>query len=197
MALLRLAVGLGNPAPAYTRTRHNVGRDFVDYLAATHKHSFDKNRQADLLRLPDFFGSAPLEPLTAAKLSSYMNQSGPALRGLLAAEGLSLADVLVIVDDFMIPFGTLRLRASGSSGGHNGLNSIIESFGTADFARLRVGVGPVPPGRDPADFVLEPFPDAEWKETPKLFRALEEGVRAFGLQGAERAMNAVNRPHLE
>lgn len=190
---LRLAVGLGNPTSSYTGTRHNIGRDFIEHLASTSKGTFQKIRPA-VHRLPDFFG--PGTEFWAAQLPSYMNQSGPALRQLLQATGMDLASLVVLVDDFMIPFGTLRLRTSGSAGGHNGLKSIIETFGSEAFMRLRVGVGPVPEGGNPADFVLEPFTKTEWQSAPKIFDAMTEGLRVLGTGGAEKAMTAINRAHL-
>jgi PTH1 family peptidyl-tRNA hydrolase len=122
-----------------------------------------------------------------------MNQSGPALKQLLAKENVSIAETLVLVDDFMIPFGSLRLRKTGSSGGHNGLKSIIEAFGTEDFPRLRVGVGPVPSSEDPADFVLETFTKKEETEIPTIFDKITDGINLLVREGFEKAMTALNQ----
>ncbi len=166
-------VGLGNPGPKYSGTRHNIGRMFVEEYFPT--------LPADL--------KSQFNPVV---LGSYMNESGPALRKWSSDP----SHLLVLSDDFMIPFGTLRLRSSGSSGGHNGLNSIIETFNTEDFGRLRIGVGPVPVGEDPADFVLESFTSQEKKQFPKIFEAIAGGLKVFVSEGYERAMNTMNKAHL-
>ena len=195
MSSIRLLVGLGNPGSAYRGTRHNIGRDFVDEAAAAAKKKFEQNRQAEWVRLPVFFGEALADDVVAVRLTIYMNQSGPAIRFIADALKIPLAATLIVVDDFMIPFGTLRLRPRGSSGGHNGLKSIIETFGTEEFARLRVGVGPVPGGQDPADFVLERFTPAEDKQMPALFDAMKTAVATLLRSDVEKAMNAVNRAY--
>lgn len=124
-----------------------------------------------------------------------MNESGPALKNLLAKENISIQETLVVVDDFMIPFGSLRLRKNGSSGGHNGLKSIIDTFGTEDFPRLRVGVGPVPSAEDPADFVLESFTKKEEKEIPVILDRITDGISLLVREGYNKAMTAINQNH--
>lgn len=168
-----LVVGLGNPSLRYNHTRHNVGREFVDYLADLKEKNF-----------------------LLAKLDCFMNESGGPVKRLLEKENLAPSSLLVVVDDFMIPFGTLRLRTRGSSGGHNGLKSIIEHLGTEDFPRLRVGVGPVPDGDDPADFVLEKFTRKELSSLPKLFDSMKQVLDTLTAKGFERAMNETNKAHL-
>ena len=103
--------------------------------------------------------------------------------------------MLILVDDFMIPFGSLRLRGSGSSGGHNGLNSIIETFGTEEIPRLRFGIGPTPAGEDPAEFVLERFSKIEENKIPALFEAAIQGLKILFQNGLDKAMNAANKAH--
>jgi PTH1 family peptidyl-tRNA hydrolase len=185
--LLRLVVGLGNPSPKYGRTRHNVGREFIEFLASETKEVFKKSRQAEILRLPIFIG---------AKLDCFMNESGGPVKELLMTANAKLDEILIVVDDFMIPFGTLRLRPGGSSGGHNGLKSIIEVLGTDQFARLRVGVGPVPEGLDPADFVLQKFTRDEQSSLPKLYAAVNDGIDAIVAGDVQKAMNSVNKSYL-
>lgn len=192
---LRLVVGLGNPGQKYQGTRHNIGRDFIDHVASKHKAEFSQRRQAEIIRLPAFFGQELPRPVTFAKLDTYMNTSGPALQGLLDKEGAKIGDALVVVDEFMLPFGALRLRPEGSAGGHNGLKSLIEVFGTQAFARLRVGVGPLPAGVDPADFVLGRFPGAEREKFPALFDAIGAGIGRALSDDFEKAMTAVNKVH--
>lgn len=147
---MKLIVGLGNPGPRYRGTVHNVGFDVVDELARRRGVSFEA-APADALmaRLRDVDGGALLvKPLT------FMNVSGDAVGALQRYFRVPLEDVLVVVDDVALPAGRLRVRRSGSAGGHNGLTSIIACLGTDGFARLRVGVGRGDPRRDLSDHVL-------------------------------------------
>lgn len=196
MATPRLVVGLGNPGQKYLGTRHNVGRDFVDFLAKEHDVEFSSRRQAEIIRLPVFFGLELPHPVVFARLDTFMNTSGPALQGLAEKEGAKIGDTLVIVDEFMIPFGALRLRSDGSAGGHNGMKSIIETFGSQTFPRLRVGVGPVPAGVDPADFVLARFASTERQKMPELFSAMVGALKSVFTESIDRAMNAANKVHI-
>jgi PTH1 family peptidyl-tRNA hydrolase len=147
---MKLIVGLGNPGPRYRGTVHNVGFDVVDEVARRHRVSFEA-APADALmaRLRDVNGGALL-----AKPLTFMNVSGDAVGALQRYFRIPLEDLLVVVDDVALPAGRLRVRRSGSAGGHNGLKSIIAGLGTDGFARLRVGVGRGDPRRDLSDHVL-------------------------------------------
>ncbi len=193
---MRLVVGLGNPGPSYKGTRHSVGRDFIDHVARAHDVEFSSRRPTEIIRLPAFFGLDLSQPLTFAKLDSFMNLSGPAIQGLADKESVKIGDVLVVVDEFMIPFGALRLRPEGSAGGHNGVKSIIETFGTNVFPRLRVGVGPVPPDTDPAEFVLARFTSDERSKMEAIYKAMAEAITLLVSGGMAPAMNAVNKVHI-
>jgi len=189
--MIRLAVGLGNPGPKYAETRHNLGQQVVMQLAGQSGEKFKKETDGAMAcSIRSFFpdGSA----LRLATLTSYMNESGIALSSALKYHKLSPADLLVVFDDFSLPFGTIRLRPSGSAGGHNGMKSIIETLGTQDFTRLRLGIGPIPEGRDPADFVLQKFTKVERGSlgdfTERSVRALDAAARDLAA-----AMNAYNR----
>ena len=123
-----------------------------------------------------------------------MNDSGSALSGLRArTPDDTLPDLLVLVDDFAIPVGTFRLRGSGSAGGHNGLKSVERAVGTRNYARLRIGVGPVPAGVPHHDFVLEPMPREERRLVEELHPAMVEAVECWMAEGIEAAMNRYNR----
>jgi PTH1 family peptidyl-tRNA hydrolase len=147
---MKLIVGLGNPGPRYRGTVHNVGFDVVDEVAGRRGVSFEA-APADALmaRLRDVDGGALLvKPLT------FMNVSGDAVGALQRYFRVPVEDLLVVVDEVALPAGRLRVRRSGSAGGHNGLKSIIAGLGTDGFARLRVGVGRGDPRRDLSDHVL-------------------------------------------
>ena len=147
---MKLIVGLGNPGPRYRGTFHNVGFDVVDEVARRRGVSFEA-APADALmaRVRDVEGGALL-----AKPLTFMNVSGDAVGALQRYFRIALEDLLVVVDDVALPAGRLRVRRSGSAGGHNGLKSIIACLGTDGFARLRVGVGRGDPRRHLADHVL-------------------------------------------
>ncbi len=190
--MLRLVVGLGNPTPTYKRTRHNVGRDFVDALCGTdHLSDFRTQGQVEVTKA--------FEPndIFVLKSLSFMNESGPALLGFMKKKGIKPEEILVIVDEFMIPFGTLRLGLKGSAGGHNGMKSIIEVLGTQEFKRLRVGIGPVPDGQDPADFVLRKFTPTEQNALPRIFDAIRTCIQLFHQEGFEKAATLTNKNHLD
>jgi PTH1 family peptidyl-tRNA hydrolase len=191
---LQLLVGLGNPGDRYSDTRHNVGFLALDRLAEREHGSF--RQQGRLHGLLADVGSGP-QRLRLLKPQTYMNDSGRSIRAALDWFGLSPQQLLVIVDDMDLPFGRLRLRASGSAGGHNGLRSSIAHLGTEAFARLRIGIGA--PAGDPSQrrertvsHVLGRF-NAE--ERPILDQVLDEvltGVDLIRRQGLERAGNRLN-----
>lgn len=167
---IKLVVGLGNPGKSYAATRHNIGRRIVERL--------EKDKPEGVaLCMPDVF----------------MNTSGGPVAQLARKKGLSPEEVLVVSDDFELPLGRLRIRLRGSSGGHNGLKSVLECMGTQNVPRLRVGIGPVPPEEDPANFVLKPFAAREKKDVEQAVELAAEAVRAVVNEGIETAMNRFNR----
>jgi len=169
---IRLIVGLGNPGSRYDPTRHNVGYRVIDRL-----------REGESLS-----GVRLLKPD-----SVFMNESGGPVAELTRKNGIQPGEILVICDDFSIPLGQLRLRLKGSSGGHNGLNSIMTTLGTQEVPRLRVGIGPVPEGMDPADFVLKPFARAEHAVVQSVIEKAAEAARLAVTGGTETAMNKFNQ----
>lgn len=193
---IRLIVGLGNAKSVYDGTRHNIGRALVDRLAAKSGARFRDIGPADVARV-DRVGAVELSsPVLLSKLNAFMNVSGGPLKRLATIEAIQPDQVLVVMDDFMIPFGAIRLRAKGSAGGHNGLQSVVDAFGTDQVPRLRLGVGPVPGGLDPADFVLESFGTAEEEKMPVFLGAAETAVATLLERGYQAAMNAANKQHL-
>ena len=191
---LQLVVGLGNPGPRYTLTRHNVGFLALERLAAAAGQSF---RQQSKLHGQLAEVGVGKERLRLLMPQTFMNDSGRSVRATLDWFGLRADQVLVVVDDMDLPLGRLRLRASGSAGGHNGLRSIIDHLGSGDFARLRIGIGA--PAGDPLDrksravgHVLGPFSASE---QPLLDQVLAEVIRGIALireRGLERAGNQLN-----
>jgi PTH1 family peptidyl-tRNA hydrolase len=158
---------------------------------------------ADRWRLPAFRRGGPARvavgefagtPVAVVKPQTYMNLSGAALRPLLAEPTFDPArDLLVLVDDAMIPLSTFRLRARGSAGGHNGLGSIEDALQSREYARLRIGVGPVPEGTDDlADFVLAPFAQAEMDALEPLWPVMADAVECWVTDGIDQAMQRFN-----
>ncbi len=190
---MKVVFGLGNPGEDYERTRHNVGWWLIDHLADVWR--FDGWRKDGNARVAT--GRVGGHAVRLVKPQTYMNLSGGALRPYLRRESWSpRTDLLVVVDDAVIPVGTYRLRASGSSGGHNGLKSIEGALGSRDYPRLRIGVGP-PAGRerraDLADFVLDRMSKAEAATIRDLMPQLGAAVETWLSDGIEVAMNKFNR----
>lgn len=185
-----LIVGLGNPGRQYQSTRHNVGFLCVDTLAKRVGLEFRRQRARAEVAEGDAWG----QRVILAKPQTYMNDSGDAVRGLARLSNIPPERILVICDDLDLPFGRLRLREKGSSGGQRGLRSIINQLGTEDFARLRFGIGRPPPGVDPVDYVLTTFTATELKELEPLFDRAIAGIEAWLTSGIAVAMNLVNAP---
>ena len=186
MGHIKLIVGLGNPGKKYVRTRHNAGFNVLDILAeeagAGWKNWKDKAETAVMNRA---------EKVILVKPGLYMNNSGEAVRGLLDYFSITPEEMLVVSDDFSLELGALRMRLKGSSGGHNGLQSIINQTGTSAFARLRLGIGPMPERIDPADFVLSEFNPEQnitMQETYKKAAAVIEDALSSGIEAAVSKM---------
>lgn len=183
-----LIVGLGNPGLAYRHNRHNVGFMVADALAD--KLEIPLKR----VKFKAQIGNGKLEdiPIIIAKPLTFMNNSGEAVAPLVRYFKVPLERLLVIHDDMDLPLGTLRMRPSGGSAGHNGMLSIFDKLGTNAIPRLRVGIGR-PPGRmDPADYVLQDFPRSEEELLSMVIAQACEAVLAFITTGLEKAMNTYN-----
>ncbi len=194
---MRIVVGLGNPGREYVGTRHNVGFELIDRLAKrfgwiTSETDFDRQARSkfDALALDGFAGPAGkallLKPLT------YMNLSGRSVQAAMAFYGVTPADVMVVLDDIALPVGRIRLRGSGSSGGHNGLKDIERALATNAYPRLRIGIDPRPPFIEQKDYVLGKFSNEQRKTLdPTLDRAVDATV-LWMEKGIEPAMNKFN-----
>ncbi len=185
-----LIVGLGNPGEDYADHRHNVGFMCVDVLAGRHGLAFRRSRHRALVAE----GAIGGRQVALAKPLTFMNASGQAVASLMRWYRLPLSQLLVIYDDLDLPLGRLRLRPSGSSGGHRGLQSIIEHLGSSDFPRLRIGIGR-DPTMDPAKYVLSPFQPEEMPLVRKVLETAADALEAMLAEGLERAMNRFNRWH--
>src|SRR5437588_7261551 len=152
-APIRLVAGLGNPGTEYVATRHNIGFMVVDQFAAKYGSTWERSGKWDAL-------STKCGPVVLIKPLSFMNRSGYPLFAVAQFYKIMPQEILVVLDDFALPLGRLRLRARGGPGGHNGLESIIMQFGTEEISRLRIGIGEAP--REGAvDYVLSTFSDEE------------------------------------
>jgi PTH1 family peptidyl-tRNA hydrolase len=186
---LWLVVGLGNPGDEYAGTRHNAGFLLVDRLArawgAELRGRLFKSRTATVRR-----GGQDvllIEPKT------FMNRSGAAARAALDGKGTGPERLLVVYDDLDIPLGEIRVRKSGRPGTHKGLISVTAEARTQEFPRVRIGIGPLPPGRDAAEFVLEPFRRDERADLERGLAQAAEAVEMILDGGIERAMTRFNK----
>lgn len=182
-----LIVGLGNIGPEYVGTRHNAGFMVADTLVASAGGSWKSCRYGDMavIRVKNC-------ELMVLKPSTFMNLSGVAVRYWMNHEKLPLENLLVVVDDLALPFGTLRLRQRGSDAGHNGLKNIASELGNQNYARLKFGVGSDFARGGQVDFVLGKFPPEEQKELPERLEKASECVKAYCLSGASFAMTHFN-----
>lgn len=182
-----LIVGLGNMAPEYLKTRHNIGFMIADRLAADANAAFSSCRYGDMAK-----AKVKNCELLILKPSTFMNLSGVAVRYWMNKEKLPLENLLVLVDDIALPFGTIRLRSGGSDAGHNGLKNIAAELGTQAYARLRFGIGNDFPKGAQVDYVLGEFNDDEVSSLPERIEIAAEAVRAYALSGLSFAMTNFN-----
>jgi len=183
-----LIVGLGNPGPAYEKTRHNLGFMLVDLLAREAQTSVKRDECRSLIGRADIGG----RPAELVKPQTFMNLSGEAVSCLVKKPGRSVDKLIVISDDLALPFGRIRLRSKGSHGGQNGLRSIIDCLKTSDFIRLRLGIMPEHPVSNMKNFVLENFSKSEAGEVEKVLETGADAIRTVIRDGVERAMAEFN-----
>lgn len=187
---MKIVCGLGNPGREYDATRHNVGWWLVDRLSSDWGVGPFRRNGPTLVAdgVVGGEGVLLLKPLT------YMNRSGAVLAPLLDDPDVDISkDLLVVVDDVALDVGRVRLRPSGSPGGHNGLKSVEAALGTREYARLRIGVGSGPPDVDLVDWVLSEFDPEDEEEVLGLLPELAEAVRVWMSEGIEAAMSRYNR----
>ncbi len=192
MPTLKMIVGLGNPGPNYVNNRHNIGFQCVDLFAR--RHGIDVNK----MQMRAFTGQGMVskgeqrQKIVLVKPITYMNLSGEAVGQVARFFQIEPLDILVVHDDLDLASGKLRLRPNGSSGGQNGIKSIIQHIGTPDFSRLRVGIGR-PPGRmDAADYVLQNFSNEEESVFGPLRQTVADAIETWVFEGMTTAMNRFN-----
>jgi PTH1 family peptidyl-tRNA hydrolase len=184
-ARIRLVAGLGNPGPEYELTRHNVGFLVVERLAAQFGSTWEKSSKWDA-------ASAKCGGVILVKPLSFMNRSGHPLFAIAQFYKIAPQEILVVLDDFALALGRLRLRSNGGSGGHNGLDSIIAQFGTEEIPRLRVGIGSAPM-EGSVDFVLGRFFEEEKPLVKSTIERAGDAVKCAIDNGLVSAMNTFNK----
>lgn len=183
-----LIVGLGNPGERYENTRHNLGFMLVDLMAGEFHTSIKRTECRSLI------GQAEFEDQTIefVKPQTFMNLSGEAVSCLLKKENRSVEKIIVVVDNLALPFGTIRLRAKGSDGGHNGLKSINDCTKTKEYIRLRIGIQPEHPISNTKKFVLENFAKKDLETIEKVLERSANAIRCVIAEGIGKAMSQFN-----
>jgi PTH1 family peptidyl-tRNA hydrolase len=185
-----LVAGLGNPGERYESTRHNIGARVVERLAERLDARLKKVRFSNVSAAE---ANLDGERLLLARALAFMNVSGPSLASFAKRRRVDPEHVIAVHDEIDLAFGSLKLKRGGSTAGHNGLRSLEQALGTADFHRVRLGVGRPPGRKDPADYVLGPFAKSEREEAELLVEDGADAVLALIRDGLERAQDKHNR----
>lgn len=189
-----LIAGLGNPEKDYVNTRHNIGFDVIDVIAAQeHIHVTEKKHRA-------FIGKGIIagQKVILVKPQTFMNLSGESIRSLLDYYKVDeTQELLIISDDISLPVGQIRIRKKGSAGGHNGLKNIIAHLGHDTFQRIKMGVGEKPPGYDLADYVLGHFDKKDRELMDQAVGKAADAIRVILSEGTDAAMNLYNRKEMK
>ena len=187
-------IGLGNPGDKYDHTRHNAGFDVVTMLSAQWDIPLRKLKCKALIGE----GAVNGQKVVLIKPQTFMNESGLSVAEALNWFKLTPHEMLIIVDDIDLPFGQVRVRAGGGPGTHNGMRSILQCTGSAEFPRIRVGMGAPPAGWDLADYVLGHFNTVQDRETAfSAYRTAADAAACWVTEGIDKAMNQFNRKHAE
>ncbi len=182
-----LVVGLGNIGREYAETRHNIGFKVLDALVETSSTSFVSARYGDVAEIRH-----KGRTITLLKPSTFMNLSGKAVRYWMEQLKVPVENILIISDDIALPFGSIRIRAKGSHGGHNGLRNIIELIGTSNYPRIRFGVGSEFSTGQQVDYVLGEWSDDERERLPERMEQVTKAILSFATAGLANTMNGFN-----
>ena len=186
MAARWLVIGLGNPGAEYEKTRHNIGQLVVDLISDSNKFSKHKSgMDISEVKCAD-------QILVLAKSRGYMNETGGPAKALLDFYKIESTQVIAVHDELDLPFNALRIKQGGGDNGHNGLKSLTSSFSTADYFRIRMGIGRPIGEQDPADFVLKPFSKEERKDLGEFLTQGADAITALVLTGMDKAQTAFN-----
>ncbi len=185
---MKLIVGLGNPGKAYAGTRHNVGFRCIDSLGARGGITLSERRRLTVIGR----GRLGEEEVVLAKPRTFMNRSGEAVSYLVDRFHTPLDDILVIYDDMDLPLGRVRIRPNGRAAGHRGVGSILAAVGSADFPRIRVGIGRPEPGMDEVEYVLGTFAADEKQLLDEAIATVSDAVMDILGNGFDWAMNRYN-----
>ncbi len=181
-----LVIGLGNPGAEYEKTRHNIGQLVITFLANNQKFSAHKSQmQICEVRRGD-------RQLVLAKSRGFMNESGGPTRSLSDFYKIEINKIIAIHDELDLPFNTLRIKQGGGDNGHNGLKSLTDSFSTADYFRIRMGIGRPIGDQDPADFVLKPFSKDERIDIDQFIQRGADAINSLVIYGLDKAQTAFN-----
>jgi PTH1 family peptidyl-tRNA hydrolase len=186
---MKIIVGLGNPGKKYERTRHNSGFMAIDGLAENLRVALAQEKHHAVIAKTRIDSTETI----LVKPQTYMNDSGRAVSAILRDAYAAVSELIVLHDELDLALGSIRVKIGGGHGGHNGLRSIIEYLGSADFIRVRIGIGRPSPGLDAADYVLSPFLAEERKVASEVMAKAAEAVKTIVLEGPARAMNLFNR----
>ncbi len=185
-----LVVGLGNPGPAYELTNHNLGFLVVDRLAESNHIRISRKESMALVGQGKIGGAS----VALAKPQTFMNVSGPSVKSLMAKLEVAPERLIVVYDDLDLPWTGVRLRPSGSAGGHHGVESVIKSIGSTDFPRVRLGITPgEEKPRNGKEFVLEKFSKAQMQDLDELLDHASRAVESIIAEGVEKSMTKFNR----
>lgn len=187
---MKLIVGLGNPGGQYKLTRHNIGFLVLEEFARANDIKFKINKRFNALIGEGTIGK---EKVFLAMPQTFMNLSGHSVRPMLNWLKAEIHDVFIIVDDIALPFGTIRIKPEGSSGGHNGLNSIISCISTQEFSRMRLGILGRKNIKSLSGYVLDRFTKAEQKSLPEILNIASQACGYWINEGVNAAMNKFNK----
>jgi len=182
-----LIVGLGNPGDKYKETRHNIGFEILDFISDKKESKFEAQRLGDLSEI-----SIKGKKVFLLKPTTFMNLSGKAVKYWMEQENIKIENLLIISDDLNLPLGKIRLRASGSSGGHNGLENIEDILNSKKYARLRIGISNPKENFNQTDFVLGKFDNDEYDILSSEFSNIDQLITSFVHKGVDNTMNNFN-----